>query len=701
MSRRLLALLVLLASLLAVSACDLLPQPTATPAPTATPVATATDTPTPTASPTTTQTPTATSTATRTATLTATLTPTPKPAVFEKVSCPFRLPVGVSEGKDVDCGYLVVPEDRSDPQSRSIRLAVAIFRNPGKTVKADPIIYLSGGPGGSALEFIYLSYNNMVKPVLAANRDVIVYDQRGVGLSKPALDCPAASQLDLELLDNEYNGRILTTKEQADLMLEAMLACQKDLSSMAKLSAYNSAANAADLADLRKALGYRQVNLWGISYGTRLALTTMRDAPDGIRSVVLDSVYPPDVDIYTEGPANLARALDTLFKGCAADAACNAAYPNLRQVFFDTAAALSKDPVKLTAVNPLNNKSYPMVLDGDMLISLIFQMLYQTDMLAELPQIIYQAKAGAYTALASMMGLLIAQESAMSPGMQYSVQCHEERPFTSLAEYRAAVARYPELADYYDEASELGFAICDGWQAGKAPAAENEPVTSDIPTLIMSGEYDPITPPAWGARAAKTLSKSYTFVYPATGHGGSLDSECATGMMLAFFEDPSRAPDDSCIARMPAPAFIVPGRAQAIKMVAYTNTEMGYASVVPDGWQDSGDGVFARAQSSLDETALLQMSGQNVSSRTVGQAILTSLGAGTLPRTGETYAGATLTWQVYRMSVTLQGQSFRIALGLADANNRAFIVLLLSMPDEADSLYKDVFLPALNAMRAL
>lgn len=700
MSRRLLVLIALVAVLILAAACDIIAKPTATPLPTATATATATETSTPTPTATATPTLTPTATATRTATATPTLTPTPKPAVFEKVSCPFRLPVGVSEGRDVDCGYLAVPEDRADPQSRTIRLAVAIFRNPSKAVKADPIIYLSGGPGGSSLEFIYLSYNGMVEPLLAANRDVIFYDQRGVGLSKPALDCPAASQLDLELLDNEYNGKVLSAKEQADLMLDAMLACQKDLSSSAKLSAYNSAANAADLADLRKALGYQQVNLWSISYGTRLALTTMRDAPEGIRSVVLDSVYPPDVDIYTEGPGNLMRVFDTLFKGCAADSACNTAYPDLRKALFDTAAALSKDPVKLNVVNPLNNKSYPMMLDGDMLISLVFQMFYQTDMLAEMPQIIFQAKAGSYTALTSMMGLLIAQDSAMSPGMQYSVQCNEERSFTSKAAYEAAIAKYPELASYYDDATDLGWAICDGWQAGKAAAIENQPVSSNIPTLVMSGEYDPITPPSWGAQAAKTLSKSYNFVYPATGHGGSLDSDCATGMMIAFINDPSKAPDSACIAKMTPPAFIVPGRAEPITLVPYTDAEMGFTSVVPDGWEDSGDGVHMRGQSSLDETALLQLSGQGANSKTVGQAILTSLGLGTLPQPTTSHKSAALSWQVYRMNVTLQGQSYAVALGLADANGRAFIVLLLTTPDDAESLYTSVFIPVLDAMRA-
>ena len=490
---------------LTLSACTLIPtpQPTATPVPTSTPTETATPTQTATPMPTVT----ATATPTATATVTPTPTPTPRPAVFEKVTCLFPLPSGLVEGKDVECGYLVVQEDRSDANSRSIRLAVAIFRNPNKITKSDPIVYLSGGPGGSALEFAYLSYDDQVEALFAANRDVILFDQRGVGVSKPALDCPAASQLDLELLDHELEGKKLSEQERADLLLKAMLACQKDLSGVAKLSAYNSVASAADVNDLRLALGYNQVNLWGISYGTRLALEVMRLYPEGVRSVVLDSVYPPDVNLYAESPANAMRAFNVLFNGCASDKACNAAYPNLRTVFFDTVALLDKEPIKVKATNPLNRKTYDVLVDGKMFISTFLQLLYETEMLPALPQLIYQAKAGNFDMLTVFMGALIAQESAMSPGMQYSVQCNEERPFTTLQEVETEIARYPEIARHYTTATTMGFALCADWGAGKAAASANEPVSSTIPTLIMAGEYDPITPPSWGARRADAVTQ--------------------------------------------------------------------------------------------------------------------------------------------------------------------------------------------------
>lgn len=274
------------------------------------------------------------------------VTPAPQLLViFEPAACPFQLPPGQIEGTTVECGYLVVPENRADPDAGTIRLAVGIFHPPGGATEPDPIIYLAGGPGGSALELLYLSFESAYQPILAAGRDLILFDQRGVGLSEPALDCPDAHELALELLDHELDGEELSQEEMGVLFGDAYAACAEDLRAVADLAAYNTAASAADVNDLRLALGYDQVNLWGQSYGTRLALGVLRHDPQGVRSVVLDSVYPPDVDMYLESPPNLDRALGALFEACAADAACGAAYEVC--TFWDErqAADIENEPV--------------------------------------------------------------------------------------------------------------------------------------------------------------------------------------------------------------------------------------------------------------------------------------------------------------------------------------------------------------------
>ena len=197
-------------------------------------------------------------------------TTTPEPAAesavtFEPAPCPMQLPSGQTDGETVECGYLVVPEDRADSDSDTIRLAVAILHPPGGAARPDPIVYLVGGPGGSGLEFLFISFDAVFVPIFATERDLIVLDQRGIGYSEPALDCPAVAELSRELLDWEIDGKVLTDEEANDLFMQTVAACEENLSTVADLTAYNTAANAADINDLRLALGYDQVNLWGLS----------------------------------------------------------------------------------------------------------------------------------------------------------------------------------------------------------------------------------------------------------------------------------------------------------------------------------------------------------------------------------------------------------------------------------------------------
>jgi pimeloyl-ACP methyl ester carboxylesterase len=472
------------------------------------------------------------------------------PGTFEPVACPFALPADSVQGQNVDCGYLVVPENRDDPDPRPIRLAVAIFHPEGGATRPDAVIYLSGGPGGSVLEGLRYEFDAAFAPVLETGRDVILFDQRGVGRSEPALDCPEVDDLSRSVLDRQRGGRALTDGEILDLLVAAFTRCAADLRQQADLTAYHSAASAADVADLRRALGYDEVNLWGASYGTRLALTVMRDHPAGIRSVVLDSVYPPDADLTVEGPQNARRAFDRLFASCAENQVCREAFPDLEAVFVATVEQLNAAPFTSTITDTLTGQAYPAVLSGDGLVGVVFQILYDSELRLMLPQLIYDAHQGDFTALDRFRGALLARTPFTSRGMTFSVQCHEEVPFSSEVAFERTLADHPEFAGLYRHsvAGAMSFRVCEAWGAGTAPAVENEPVSSDIPTLIMTGEFDPITPPRWGRQAGETLSRSYTFEYPRVGHGASFVDGCPRQMMLAFLDAPSVAPDASCLA---------------------------------------------------------------------------------------------------------------------------------------------------------
>lgn len=481
---------------------------------------------------------------------TATPWPTPTPelvstARFEPAPCAFVLPEGYVQGENVTCGYLVVPENRAALPSRALRLAVGIFHPAGGATSPDPLIYLSGGPGGSALELLRYPFPDFFAPVLeATGRDLILFDQRGVGRSQPALDCPNVDALMLEKMDQAP----APAQAMADQVTAAYLDCAAELQQVADLTQYNSTTSAADVEDLRVALGYETVNLWGVSYGTRLALTVMRDHPAGLRSVVLDAVYPPDVDLYVAAPANFARALTLLFDHCAANPVCAEHYPALEQRFWATVSRLDARPVAATITNTLTGQEYTSLMTGATLTGFVFQVLYETEVKYMLPQLIDDASRDDFTTINRLRGALLAQAGLSSRGMMFSVQCHEEIPFSSPEQFAAALAPYPELASMYTSSvlGDLTYRVCAGWGAGQADAVENDPVVSAVPTLILAGEADPVTPPEWGRRAAATLAHSYFFEFPGAGHGVT-QAPCGRELLRTFLADPTIAPESSCL----------------------------------------------------------------------------------------------------------------------------------------------------------
>jgi len=625
---------------------------------------------------------------------TSTPEPTSMPvASFEEALCPFGLPPGQVEGDTVDCGYLTVPENRTNAQSPTIRLAVAIFHPPESPVP-DPIVYLSGGPGGSALELIQYTFAQLFEPVLAANRDIVVFDQRGVGLSEPALDCPGLRELGLELLDEEIDGKPVGEEEALIMVKDTALECRQDLAEVAELSAYHTEASAADVEALRQALGYEKINLWGTSYGTWLALEVMRRYPKGIRSVALDSVYPPDKDLLAETPTNAARSIDLLFDTCAADEACNAAFPDLHAVYVDTVERLNLEPARFQATNPLTHDTYDVVMTGDNLATFFFQFLYATSIIPSLPQILYDASHGTYATVARLMGSLLAQGEASSSGQQTSVLCHDEIAFGSAERFEAALADHPELKRAFSDSilGELGVQMCVDWQVGQANLTLTQAVTSDLPTLIMSGEFDPITPPAWGRHVGETLANGYAFEYPGVGHGASAVAGCPQAMMVAFLADPSVAPDGTCIEQMNEWEFVVPVEPAAIELMPFTSEVFGIQGVVPRGWTEQDPpGVYARSASGTDVAALIEQAAMMTVSELL--SLLTQQ-LGTVPVSAGQREANGQVWGLYQAAV----QGLSVDLALAESGDLALLVLLQSDASERDALYEAVFLPAIDAL---
>lgn len=603
--------------------------------------------------------------------------------IFETAACQFEIP----SGQDVECGYLTVPEDRSQPDGPTIRLHVAIFASRSANPSPDPVVYLSGGPGANALETVPLSFNTQFDAFLE-DRDFIIVDQRGAGYSEPALDCPELIDLTYELLDEDP-----PLEEETTRTVDAFTECRERLvEEGANLSAYTSAENAADLADLRQALGYDEWNLYGISYGTRLALTIMRDHPEGIRSVILDSSYPLEISLYEELAANTDRAFNTLFEGCAADAACSEAFGDLSQAFYDLVDQLNAEPVTIPIMQPLSGEVYDMHTNGDILIDFLFQSLYATEVIPLLPKIIDNIASGDFSIFGRLMGAYLAEQEYLSTGMLYSVRCGEEVSFDTPETLAGIADEYPRLSGYFmrNMWDQAVFTICDVWDVVEAEPIENEPVSSDIPTLVLAGEYDPITPPEWGQLVAANLSQSYYFQFPGVGHGASLSGECPLNVTLAFLDDPTSEPDASCISDMSGPAFALP--VGTIELVPFTNEAASFESVIPEGWSEIAAGVYAESMSST--YAIMYQSVPGVDSETLFNTLKIGFESDEPIEVGgtrETDNG--FTWALYNFAL----QGTEVDLGVTDNAQGSFMILVISSPGDRTAFYEGLFLPAIDA----
>ncbi len=472
--------------------------------------------------------------------------------VFQPDACMFKLPAGAVEGRDLECGWLEVPKRHAQPDGPSIRLAVAIVKSRASDRKPDPLVMLQGGPGGSTIDTytqILFSPGSRLRDLL--NRDIVLFDQRGTLYSEPSLVCYEQWDLVRSTIEQQ-----LTDDEADRLSLNAAGACRLRLSKEGiNLSAFNSIENAADVAALARALKYDQINLYGVSYGTLLAQHIMRDYPGMLRSVTLDAVVPTSVNYLLEAPRAQDRAYTELFNACAADAGCQAAYPNLEQSLITTIERLNREPARVPITDNESGRTYNAVLDGDGFASMIFQIMYSSSFIPAVPRIIDDATRNDFRVLAQVIPLIVFDRT-FSLGMHYAVICAEDadfspkdaplegvRPFIALDGQRS-------LKEYLER--------CNLWQVRQLDPVVDAPVSSDIPTLVLSGRFDPITPPEFGDIVARTLSRAYVYTFPDTGHAAVSSSACADAMLKAFLDNPSQPPDSSCIAETAGPRFISP-----------------------------------------------------------------------------------------------------------------------------------------------
>ena len=475
---------------------------------------------------------------------------------FEPAPCP-KLQ-GAETLADASCGYLVVLEDRSRPNGRIIRLMVAKYPAHSPEKRADPVVFLAGGPGDIAP----LDVNAYIAANFIRDRDFLVVSQRGTMFSEPALTCAAEDNFARELLGLRFYSE--ATKRAH---LAATEACYRELAATsADLSAYNSTENAADIADLRKVLGLTTWNVYGLSYGSYLAQTIMRDHPEGIRSVVLDSVLPTTYTI----PENwrIARAgFDNLFQACAAETACNAAHPHLEKTFTELVNKFEAEPLTTTVRDPVTGADLKVVLDGGALVDWLRNQNYAVPLLRAAPDLIGGLAAGRPEAVEAIAKNRVDRAPPPGPGvpaigygLSYGVTCREDFPFATPEDLAAAGREaFPDYPATVQSEGIGSWAYAnedcrDVWKVPAAPMAMRQPVASSIPTLLISGSFDTLTSLAGAKAAATNLSNATIISIPGVGHVVAPASPCAQAVIVSFLADP-HAPDTSCVGSLKPHSF--------------------------------------------------------------------------------------------------------------------------------------------------
>jgi pimeloyl-ACP methyl ester carboxylesterase len=468
---------------------------------------------------------------------------------LEDTACWFPIP----SGRHARCGILTVPEQWQAARSRSLHLRLVVFRGDAPGL-ADSLIYLNGGPGEPAqidADSIGRWWDWIERTNWLKKRDLVVFDYRGVGLSEPLMNCP-------ELADVAYRvfGEPLGLRQSSEAWSSAARQCRDRLRDAGiDVSNYNTETIVEDLRSLIDHLGYRSWSLLAVSYGTRVALDFVDRWPEGTRAVILDSVYPANVNAYVESGRAAAAAFAAVFRDCAADRACHSSFPGLAATFDQVLQRARVTPVMVNLADPRDGSRLQLRLDDGKLIDVLLYAFYDWRDIARLPAIVAALAQGDSRPIEGLAGQAFSTFTSprLSHGLFFSVECHDEFPDNRQAEIDRAATELPRYRNFI--LSNLPLTVCPSWPVSPIPDRSNAPVGSDVPILMLSGELDALTPPQWAKQAATNLPKAVQIEFRGVGHGVLEAHGCADLIVERFLNDPIRSPVDDCLLAVGPPHF--------------------------------------------------------------------------------------------------------------------------------------------------
>jgi pimeloyl-ACP methyl ester carboxylesterase len=461
-----------------------------------------------------------------------------KPAVhpYDAKVKPCKVP-GEKGKVTARCGLLEVWENRAAKSGRKIRLKVVVLPSRSSTPKPDPVFFFGGGPGEAiATEAGYLADSE-----LRRDRDLVFVDQRGTG-EPDKLSCELGGHED-DL--QSYLGEMFP--------VAAVRECRERLAKTYDLTLYTTDMAIDDFDEARAWLGYGKINVVGGSYGTRAAQVYLRRHPQSVRSVVLDGAVPMDETLPITHAAAGQRSLDLLTEWCEKDAACHGKFPEFRQEFQSVMSQLRREPVTVEVKHPRTGKAARVTVAWNVVADGVRWALYSPRPSARLPLMIHQAATGDFTPLAqASVNSRLGAIDGITMGLFFSVTCAEDIPFIDPAQVPARTAN-TFLGDYRVAQQT---AACGAWPRARIEPSHREPVASDLPVLVVNGERDPVTPPDFGPRVTRAMTRAVRVVIPWGSHGGI--EPCRDKIEADFIERGSgEGLDLSCVKQIQRVPFVL------------------------------------------------------------------------------------------------------------------------------------------------
>jgi pimeloyl-ACP methyl ester carboxylesterase len=431
----------------------------------------------------------------------------------------------------VDCGT-VITTGHADGTGGAVELAVAVVYSNGDRVASEPVMFLDGGPGAGSLEA--LLGDGVPFTSVLHDHDLVLFDQRGTGFSTPKPLCDvSASQV--------TNPIPVADAGATDAALVVIEKCHTSAVASTDLSIFRSVENAADAEAVRQGLGYASYDVYGVSYGTRYALTVLRDHPSAVKAAIIDSVVPLQTDIVGEQGANVYRAIHLVGSACSSQPSCAARYGDVEAKELAALEHVGAMPPRITLTDG-SSATVPAKLVANLLITF----MYSSETISLLPELVQELNDEDYTALRALMDAQPSATPIVDTATYLSVTCADEVPFSSPDALTQALVSVPERWRTW-VAPTAFYDICRLWNVPPSPAREHVAVTSDVPTLVTSGQFDPVTPPSYGALAAASLSRSHAVVFAGEAHASSV-SPCGQNVLHAFLNAPTGSPADACQA---------------------------------------------------------------------------------------------------------------------------------------------------------